>query len=193
MEDKKADRRVIKTRLLLVNTMLDLLREKSFAKITVNDICEKAMISRSTFYAHFEDKYFLLNAAIDEIMQKLNTETESDNFAYRPRSMLLAIYKESKLFKNIFVNDQSEELQKYFFDHCYQDLMALIQDQRQMGHMFISKDEAIASFYAGGVASLTKWWIVNGFPISVDEMSESQIRMLEPLLFNAKNGKQGKY
>lgn len=184
MEDKKADRRVIKTRLLLVNTMLDLLREKSFAKITVNDICEKAMISRSTFYAHFEDKYSLLNAAIDEIMRRLNAETESDNFADRPRSMLLAIYKESKLFKNIFVNDQSEELQKYFFDHCYRDLMALIQNRKQNGHILDLNDGAIASFYAGGVASLTRWWIISGFPISVDEMSDSQIRMLEPLLYN---------
>lgn len=183
MEDKKADQRVIKTRLLLINTMLDLLRNKSFAKITVNDICKTAMVSRSTFYDHFEDKYFLLNVAIDEIMRQLNEETGGENFANRPHDMLLAIYKESKLFKNIFINDQSEELQKYFFNHCYSDLMDLIREQKQKGRLFTMSDDAIASFYAGGIASLTKWWIVSGFPISVDEMSDDQLRMLEPLLY----------
>lgn len=182
MEDKKTDQRVIKTQLLLINTMLDLLRNKSFAKITVNDICKTAMVSRSTFYDHFEDKYILLNVAIDKIIRQLNEETERENFANRPHSMLLAIYKESKLFKNIFINDQSEELQKYFFNHCYSDLIELIQEQKQKGRLFTLNDDAIASFYAGGIASLTKWWIMSGFPISVDEMSDSQLRMLEPLL-----------
>lgn len=180
--EKKTDQRVLKTRRLLINTMLDLLRNKSFAKITVNDICKIAMVSRSTFYDHFEDKYFLLNVAIDEIMRQLE-ETVGENFANRPHGMLLAIYKESKLFKNIFINDQSEELQKYFFNHCYSDLMALIREQKQKGRLFTLSDEAIASFYAGGIASLTKWWIVSGFPVSVDEMSDSQQRMLEPLLY----------
>lgn len=182
MEDKKTDQRVIKTQLLLINTMLDLLQNKSFSKITVNDICKTAMVSRSTFYDHFEDKYILLNVAIDKIIRQLNEETERENFANRPHSMLLAIYKESKLFKNIFINDQSEELQKYFFNHCYSDLMELIQEQKQKGRLFTLNDDAIASFYAGGIASLTKWWIMSGFPISVDEMSDSQLRMLEPLL-----------
>ncbi len=181
MEDKKMDRRIAKTRALLINTMLELLRTKSFAKITVNDICDMAMVSRSTFYAHFEDKFFLLNAVMDEIIERLNHETESADIPSRTHAMLTAVYKESKLFKNIFVNDQSEELQKYFFDHCYTDLMALIQEQKEKGRVFSEKEEVIAAFYAGGISSLLRWWIVAGFPISVDEIAKDQDCMLEPL------------
>jgi len=182
METKKLDRRVAKTRTLLINTMLELLRSKSFAKITVNDICDAAMVSRSTFYTHFEDKYFLLNTAIDEIIERLNREVESTDMQNNPNAMLVAIYKESKLFKNIFINDQSEELQKYFFNHCYNDLLALIQKGKEEGHTFSEKEELIATFYAGGISSLLKWWITSGFSISVDEISKSQNKMLEPLL-----------
>lgn len=175
------DRRVAKTRAILVDTMLELLRTKSFSKITVNDICDTAMVSRSTFYTHFEDKFFLLNAAIDKIIERLNHETESADIPSRPHAMLTAVYKESKLFKNIFVNDQSEELQKYFFDHCYTDLMTLLQEQKEKGRVFSEKEEVIAAFYAGGISSLLRWWIVAGFPISVDEIAKGQDRMLEPL------------
>ena len=95
--------------------------------------------------------------------------------------MLTAVYKESKLFKNIFVNEQSEELQKYFFDHCYTDLMILLQEKKEKGLVFSEKEEVIAAFYAGGISSLLRWWIVAGFPISVDEIAKGQDRMLKPL------------
>ena len=43
MEDKKTDRRVVKTRMHMIQTTLELLRNNSFSKISVSDICEEAM------------------------------------------------------------------------------------------------------------------------------------------------------
>ena len=40
----------------------------SFAKMTVADICRRAEINRGTFYLHYEDKYALLDALIDEAL-----------------------------------------------------------------------------------------------------------------------------
>ena len=51
-EDKE-DLRVIRTRKLLSTALFDLMAEKDFSQITVNDICEKAMVRRATFYNHF--------------------------------------------------------------------------------------------------------------------------------------------
>ncbi|HEX9057239.1 MAG TPA: TetR/AcrR family transcriptional regulator [Ktedonobacterales bacterium] len=53
------DPRVKRTRKLLQDAMMGLLREKSFQSVTVQDIAERAMLNRATFYAHFEDKYAL--------------------------------------------------------------------------------------------------------------------------------------
>lgn len=54
-----ADPRVKRTRKLLQATFVELLAEKSFDAITVQDIAERSTINRATFYSHFIDKYDL--------------------------------------------------------------------------------------------------------------------------------------
>ena len=53
----KNDLRVIKTKNALFETLTNLMKEKTFEEIKVSDICNKALINRSTFYAHYNDKY----------------------------------------------------------------------------------------------------------------------------------------
>ena len=62
--DQKLDPRVKRTRLLLEQAFMDVLREKGFQTITVQDITERAGVNRATFYAHFDDKYALLDHTI---------------------------------------------------------------------------------------------------------------------------------
>ena len=56
----KQDLRVQKHQ-ALITSFSDLLQTKSFEQITVQDLCAKANVRRSTFYRHFNDKYDLLN------------------------------------------------------------------------------------------------------------------------------------
>ncbi len=65
-EAKKVDPRVKRTRQLLQQALNELMAEKSFQTITVQDIAERATVNRATFYAHFADKYALLEYAIRE-------------------------------------------------------------------------------------------------------------------------------
>ncbi len=61
---EKVDPRVKRTRLLLEQAFMDLIEEKGFQAVTVQDIAEKAGVNRATFYAHFADKYALLDHRI---------------------------------------------------------------------------------------------------------------------------------
>ena len=58
------DPRVRRTRQLIEQSFDELLAEKNFDSITVQDVTERAQINRATFYAHFEDKYALLDHSI---------------------------------------------------------------------------------------------------------------------------------
>ena len=66
LEEKKEDPRVIRTRQLLHQAFIELLREKSFQDIIVQDISDRATVNRVTFYAHFQDKFALLEYTIRE-------------------------------------------------------------------------------------------------------------------------------
>lgn len=55
------DKRIQKTKKYLKKTLIEILGFKPFEKITVKEICEKSQISRMTFYAHYNDKYDLVD------------------------------------------------------------------------------------------------------------------------------------
>jgi len=60
------DPRVKRTRQLLQRAFLSLMMEGRFRDITVQEIADRATVNRATFYAHFEDKFDLLDSAIRE-------------------------------------------------------------------------------------------------------------------------------
>ena len=54
------DLRVIKTKRALSQSLYELLEKQPFSTISVNQICNEALVHRTTFYKHFYDKYDLL-------------------------------------------------------------------------------------------------------------------------------------
>lgn len=66
----ETDPRVKRTRKLLQDAFMALLAEKSFHAISVQDIAERATLNRATFYAHFEDKYALMDHMIGDLFRE---------------------------------------------------------------------------------------------------------------------------
>ena len=65
------DVRIIKNKRVIENAIILLLQRKEFSKITIQDICQEALVSRSTFYAHYLDKYDLLEKIVDKYFSVL--------------------------------------------------------------------------------------------------------------------------
>ena len=65
--DEKLDPRVIRTRSLILKSFESLLADKGFESISVQDVTDKAQVNRATFYAHFPDKYALLDYSIQKM------------------------------------------------------------------------------------------------------------------------------
>jgi AcrR family transcriptional regulator len=61
---ERIDPRVTRTRKLIVDAFVSLQAEKSFDDITIGEIATRATVNRATFYAHFPDKYALLDDLI---------------------------------------------------------------------------------------------------------------------------------
>lgn len=71
MSGINTDLRVIRTKESIREALIDLIEEKGFEAITVKDITTKAKINRGTFYAHYQDKYDLMNKCEEEFMQEM--------------------------------------------------------------------------------------------------------------------------
>lgn len=90
----KRDPRVVRTRKLLIDAFIEVQREKNFDDITIQDITDRATVNRATFYAHFQDKYDLLDRIIhdsfaDVLEARLRIPTH--NHREHLRQLLLAI------------------------------------------------------------------------------------------------------
>lgn len=92
--DEKLDPRVRRTRGLILTSFESLLAEKGFETISVQDVTDKAQINRATFYAHFQDKYALLDTAMSQMfMQEIEKRT-LNVCTYTPdnlRNLILAV------------------------------------------------------------------------------------------------------
>jgi AcrR family transcriptional regulator len=69
MQEPTLDRRTRYTVMVIREAFFELFREVGFNKMTVADICRRADINRGTFYLHYEDKFALLDALIDEALE----------------------------------------------------------------------------------------------------------------------------
>src|SRR5699024_705524 len=71
MSSKKIDRRKKYTRMVLKESLLEILQKKQLTLVTVKEICERADINRSTFYAHFNDQFDILFQIEEELIDDM--------------------------------------------------------------------------------------------------------------------------
>lgn len=69
---KQQDLRVVKTVNNIESTFIALLEEQGFASITVQDILDRALINRKTFYRYYRDKYDLAETVIRKFFEEIN-------------------------------------------------------------------------------------------------------------------------
>jgi len=77
-EVRGLDRRIQRTRRLLHHAILELIHERGWDAITVQDVCERADVGRSTFYVHFADKEDLLISGFSELRKELRGHTVAE-------------------------------------------------------------------------------------------------------------------
>lgn len=99
------DPRVKRTRKMLMEAFISLLGEQRFSDISVQDIAERATVNRATFYAHFVDKYALLDEAFSEMFREQVTD-------HLPPSAPFTAERLSALILTLIQG------QAAFYDHC---------------------------------------------------------------------------
>src|SRR5262249_35976731 len=104
MKNTKQDRRSQRTRELLNTALVELMLEKQFDAITVQDILERANVGRSTFYGHYTSKDDLLFNSIGHMLHSLNyhalQDTNSAAKLLPSLELLRHVYEYKRLYKS---------------------------------------------------------------------------------------------
>lgn len=173
----KEDLRIIRTRKLLSSTLLDMMEETSIERISVIDLCNRAMVNRATFYAHFEDKYHLLSFALEELKDDVYAEFTGDFNAETPKDMLKAvmlmavefIFDKQNHIANVVMNNRNEKVIDTITDSLAQSIKYQLSKFKDSYDIRIPM-HLLASFFAGGMVNVALWCIDNPDKCSHNEL-----------------------
>lgn len=176
------DIRIIKTQRALALALLTLLEKQSFPKITVNDICQEALVSRSTFYVHFEDKYMLLRFCLQEMHARLQRQLSGEDAREPFRLVLEGIQSNARVLHNLLASDLNLELAQIIQSILLSQFTEALERHADAHGELVAPIPLMASFYAAGIAGMNIWWIRQNFSIPIEEMAEYQYQLLKGML-----------
>jgi AcrR family transcriptional regulator len=166
MADKKQDRRVQRTRELLRNALMQLIQEKGYDAITIEEITDRANLGRTTFYLHYQNKDDLLLDHHAEFTSQLNLDRLS-------REQLLGDEPQPEMVE--FLQQISQGKAVYLAFTQARDADIIIRNIRQhlINNLLASLQEAfpdtvpdppvdiLAQYLVRAQLSLIDWWITN--------------------------------
>lgn len=175
--EEKTDLRVIKTKKILFDSLLKLMRNKNFEKIKISDICEESLINRSTFYAHYTDKYELLVELFEEqkkLLLKDFEDNENKLFSKEYLMELLSILidhidENSETYSAILANNRDGILIDFLIDAIERDVSDRLKNNNGIIDSNLPLD-IIVKFYTGGLINIGVTWITRNEKYSKEEL-----------------------
>ena len=176
MEKRKEYRSAVRSRRLIRQAFLELLRQKPYEKITVTDIVTAADINRSTFYAHYPDVRGLVEEIVGETISQSIALANSLNireFLSDPMPFLRELTSYSTdnqelytlLCRSEFAQRQMEQLKRTLIDSAQRSL-AFPESVRSSPEFRIQ-----ISFFVGGILSLYVMWLQGELDCTVDDIT----------------------
>lgn len=154
---QQTDLRVIKTKKALNDTLLEILTIKNFSDITVNEICNKSLIHRTTFYKHFMDKIDLLQYALKENTKEFFILDIYDRLHKPFQSMEKSfVNKLNDVFEKQMNNDKEfmDELIKHFIEVFSKDFKNNIDKVATPTHI---PQSLLPYIYGSNLSAIIHW------------------------------------
>jgi AcrR family transcriptional regulator len=174
--EKPVDRRVQRTKRLLTQALIELILEKGYENVTVQDILERANVGRATFYTHYENKDLLLVDGHRNLGLRLFDESVvlsgEDEAEFDFSALLEHVAGNLNLGKALLDKKSGEIFMSAFREEIANVLQARLKPRYarsrrdRMALVFISR--AVAS----GIVSLITSWVSDDLSLSVQEMNQ---------------------
>ncbi|RAV22513.1 TetR/AcrR family transcriptional regulator [Paenibacillus contaminans] len=190
MNTKRTDPRVVRTRQLLRKALIELMEERDYDSISVQDIADRATVKRATFYLHFVDKPAFVQKLSDELLEELSAEIivpfneEGDTFDFlsgEPHPSFVRLFhhisERFDLYRALLVRNRIP----YFADgllNVIHEFVARGIDYAEPDDRNLSAAREVAVKYVeSAFLEVIVWWIRNLMPYSEEEIAGQLMRL----------------
>ncbi len=171
---KKVDRRTQRTQHQLGRALVELVEEKRFDDITVQEVIDRADVGRSTFYTHFRDKEDLFRRDWEKFLDFLAEQIKWDQAgkgSFMPIVFLFSHLADAQTFyKSLVRSQKTDGLIKAGTEHLGQRI------ESALNQRFRNKTAVpfpiLANYLAGEMFALLMWWLDHGMPYPPQRMDE---------------------
>ncbi|MBR2860664.1 MAG: TetR/AcrR family transcriptional regulator [Clostridia bacterium] len=174
------DRRQRKSREAILGAFTNLLGEKNFNQITVEEIISRADVGRATFYAHFETKDFLLKELCRELFCHIFDSVSGEHGHHHifscdaPDSIFIHLFQHLKHNDNQITQLLCSQNNQLFMSYFKQELLSLFENQFSVFYPTEPKIEKsfLVNHLASTFVETVSWWSKNGMLLSVEEINK---------------------
>jgi AcrR family transcriptional regulator len=165
----KTDRRVVRTRELLQKSLIELIGEREYDAITIQDIAERANVGRTTFYLHYSNKDDLFMSCHEAILSEFHSGPLYSHPLSREALLateappgIIAAYRHLKVtwmrLSPIFQGKDGPLILRRIRDQSAQEIEANLRVAFAEADSSIPID-VLANYLAGAQLALAQWWL----------------------------------
>ncbi len=173
----------MRSRRLLGNALIELMQEKRYIDITVQDIIDRADVGRTTFYKHFQDKEDLLISKLDAILENFIHHMDSgggDQTLLATADFFRHVQEHQNLYKAMLGGQGMDVL----FNKGQAMMSQKI--EKHLDNLPITRDDlsipipVLANYLAGSFLILLKWWVDHKMVYSPEQMDAMYQQLVMP-------------
>jgi AcrR family transcriptional regulator len=161
---------------------MELIAEKPFPVITVRDVCDKALVHRTTFYRHFEDKDDLLRRGIESMVDDLTGDSRrpareilAELSPRRPPDQLVRMFVHAaaheRAYRAMLGHGENSSARRVIGEAFAGFLLPRIRSVAGEAAEPAVPAEIISQFAAGALMNLLEWWLEANRPYPPEAMA----------------------
>ena len=173
------------TKKIIAYSLMKLMEEVPFQKISIRQIMESAEIRRQTFYDHFQDKNELLGWMLNQAIQ----ENMSDFLGYEEWSkvtlrVLEYFCKHRKFYRSVLDTPEHYLFNEHLLSHTKKLILTVIEEhsEKQTFYVQMDKKDLLATFYSQAVVGLTVEWLRCTKPVPAKDLSKEITGVVQQLV-----------
>jgi AcrR family transcriptional regulator len=179
----KVDRRILKSQEAIKKSVIELMSEKNFDDITIQNISDRANVHRATIYLHYADKFDLLDKLIEEHINEMREISEwACEMDWKDATLVFFEYFERNylFFSTMLASKGAPSFRSRLLELLIEEFKDEVDITEGKNHGL--NEDVMLRFMGTAYVGVVEWWITNGMPNPPHDMARQVGILLERIV-----------